>query len=92
MKGERLKFPIIVSQLEELGLDLGDWEPQLEQRKGVGDWTYRDVKRIVKSHLKEGYFLIEQVKRDGVKLKKNEVKQLKVFEDLFEKTENAIHN
>jgi hypothetical protein len=90
MKGERLKFPIIVSQLEEVKLNLGDWEPQLEQRKGVGAWTYGDVKKIVKFHLKEGYFLLEQAKRNGLKLKKAEVKQLKAFEDFFEEKRNAV--
>jgi len=92
MRSERLKFPMIVSQLEEVKLDLGEWEPQLEQRKGVGAWTYGDVKRIVKLHLNEGCFLLEQVKRNGIKLKKAEVKRLKAFENFFEEKRNAIRS
>jgi hypothetical protein len=84
MKGERLKFPIIVSQLEELRLDLEEWRPQLERRAGLGDWTFGDVRKIVRLHLKNSDFLLEQIKRDGIKPRKGEAKQLRDLERFFE--------
>lgn len=81
MKGERLKFPQIASLLYEEQLDLEEWRPQVEQRIGLGIWTFWRIKKIAGGHLKEFSLLL--AKANGLKLNKDDESAYKKYIKFF---------
>ena len=89
-KTDRLKFPQIASLLYELLLDIGEWKPQVEQRVGLGIWTFNAIKKTVSSHLKEFSLLLAQV--NGIKLDKDEKEEYKQYEEFSLKMNAILRN
>ncbi len=87
-KTDRLKFPQIASLLHGKQLDIEDWKFQVEQRVGLGIWTFKTIKKITESELKEFSSLLAKV--NGMKLSADEEKEFKEYEKFFLKMSDVL--
>ncbi len=90
MKGERLKYPLIASQLYELKLDIEDWMPQIVDRVGLGIWSFGKIKNIVKEHLERFDLWLAEI--NGLKLKKAERIEFADYRKFCDKTKDIMQN